>query len=218
MAWYDDIGNYLQPLTSGKLDPVLALGSSGLGAVGLISNIVEANRQKKMQQEALALARSPVNWQQFYQPMSEQYSRQRRNALMAELATRGIPVDSMYASKLIADDAAAAEREMTEKAMQLGIQARNTQLQGYGTAGNLTPKSDIFKNAAGILEPFMALRKTSALQKQRQALEQPPSQAMQFTEDIGIPGSSRYSSLPSQFYAGSQFEQEPEDLSIPGAY
>ena len=176
MASWEDMSNtatnWLQPLTSGQWDAPMALGGAGLSLAGNIGSIFEYLNQQKQYKDYQAKANAPVNWQQFYQPMTADYQRVMRNAIMAEAASRGLPADSGYSTGIMADSLAAKNNELMTKAMELGNQAKSTQLQGLSTGFAQRPSYAAALGSLGkFMDPLVAYRKQAAALAARKSLE-----------------------------------------------
>ena len=171
-SWGNTIAEWLKPLAEGKWDAPLALGGSvaGLGGVfGGIADYVKQNQQNKAYRNA---ANAPVNWQQFYNPMTADYQRILRNSTAAELAARGIPADSMATTSAISDVLAGKNNELMTKAMELGTQAKNAQLQGLYGANQSNPSyAKILGSIGNFMQPLSAYAQNQKALAARKAIE-----------------------------------------------
>lgn len=218
MASWDEMSNtateWLKPLSEGNWDAPMALAGSGLGLAGNIGSIFEYLNQQKQYKDYQAKANAPVNWQQFYTPMSTDYQRVMRNAIMAEAASRGLPADSGYATGIMADSVAAKNNDLMTKAMELGNQAKSTQLQGLSTGFAQRPSyATVLASLGKFMDPLAAYRKQQAALVARKNLEdkyapQQTGQAVStFYDPVGVGGVSpsatwneRMPTGPADFY------------------
>lgn len=173
-----------QPEYGGGLDwgKIGAAGSAGLGTFGLISNALEANRRKKMQEQYFKAASTPADPNQFYRPMTDIEQRMLRNALAAELQGRSVPMDSAYASGSIAESMAKTEGDRFLNAAKLAEAAKQNQLAGYAGVGNLSP------GPIGTADPFAglaALNTRNTLRRTSAGMQ--PNQPIQLTADVQNP-------------------------------
>ena len=133
----------------------LGLGTAALGTgLGLLAS-QKASRERKRQYEALERQRAiaerqlelrnrmadlqtqaamaPLDVMQFYTPMTQAAQRSYRDALAAEFAAQGKPLDSTFFTLATADYLTQKELENLARAQALALQARATQLAGMGT-------------------------------------------------------------------------------------
>jgi hypothetical protein len=133
----------------------LALLGTGLGTYGQYSQAADQERRARQMYD---LARQPVDWRQFYQPMSDlasqAYSRQLRN----EMLSYGAPPQGAYLSNAVAEGMAKDESARVARAMELANQYRNSQLYGYGQRGGANP----FAGATGAFGDYLKWRAMAA--------------------------------------------------------
>jgi hypothetical protein len=172
MEWYDTVAEWLKPLAEGKLDAPFALGGSVAGLGGVVGGIADYVKQQKQKKQYMSAANAPVNWQQFYNPMSTDYQRILRNSTAAELAARGLPADSMATTSAISDILAGKNNELMTKAMELGVQAKNSQLQGLYGANQQNPSYAAILGSIGkFMQPLSAYAQNQKALAARKALE-----------------------------------------------
>jgi hypothetical protein len=200
--WLTDL---LKPLVEGKWDAAGAIGGSALGLGGAVGGIIDWMNQSKAQKAFKNTANAPVNWQQFYNPMSTDYQRILRNSAAAEMAARGIPIDSMAATSMIGDVLANKNNELMTKAMELGNQARGTQLSGLQASGTQNPNyANILGSIGKFMQPLASYASNQRVLAARKQLEDRymggPGQAVNSRFKFGInppdPGSFYEQGIP----------------------
>lgn len=124
-----------------------AMGTLGMGAGigGSIYGITAANRQQhqadqiaKMQRgfagQLGGLVNQPLDVNQFYQPMSDAEQAARMRTIRADLAMRGVPQDSSYATNLTAEQMAGTESGRRDTAVGQAMNSRNLMIQALARA------------------------------------------------------------------------------------
>lgn len=200
--WNETIDAWLKPLAEGKLDSTFALGGSIAGLGGVAGGIADYIKQKNQQKAYQAAANAPVNWQQFYTPLSTDYQRVLRNSTAAELAARGLPADSAMTTSLISDTLAGKNNDLMTKAMEMAIQAKNSQLQGLYGANQQNPSyASILGSIGKFMQPLSAYAQNQKALMARKTLEDKytsgPGQAVNTNFKFGI-----NSPNPGSFYEG----------------
>ena len=138
MGFFDSLLSYLPQTQSGETDfgKIGGYGSMGLGAAGLITNALEANRRLGLQKEMQRAVQNPVSPDAFYQPMTDIEQRMLRNSLAAEQGQAGLG-DSAYGRYNIAESMAKTQAQRYQDAIKAAQQAQQTRLQGYGGYGGM---------------------------------------------------------------------------------
>jgi hypothetical protein len=194
MAWND----YLPSTeTMGNVAPWAQLG---LGGISLIDQIIQANRQKKMQDEMRAKMNAPLDWQQFYtgDAGDAEYTR----AVMKKLATEGTPVGE--AGNVTLGTARAMRKEqLIAEAMDRAQRARSGELGAYGSMAGMTPMR------SGSVDPFGGFANKAAneamirarLEATRLARQQQPGQQVNL-RDVGMQREYPIQEDPFEFDSG----------------
>lgn len=104
---------------------------SGAGSImGMISNYQKQQAQQEAMKRYIKASQQPVTPQ--YQPMSDMESAARNRAIKADLVSRGIPLDSSYATNLTAEGMAGHETDRWKFAMQQANSQRDQMLRALG--------------------------------------------------------------------------------------
>lgn len=148
-----DAGNWLTQSTQGTpyqgifSDPRAYLGAAGtLG--GMYSNYQARNAQQEAMKKYIQATRQPVS-NNYYNPMSDAEAAARNRAIKADLVTRGIPLDSAYATHLTAEGMAGTESQRFKDSMQYAQSDRQRQLEALGSRAGMQPaqvSTDAFGN------------------------------------------------------------------------
>lgn len=205
--WYNQLWNgFSQNYAS---DPSFWF-SAMAPALGILGGLLQSNSQNERYAQAQKAAQGPVNWQQFYQPMSEQAQAAMRRSTMADLATRGLPADSAYATALTAERFGGMEGDMIQRAMQLAQQQRQSYLntlmnapQGAGAAMSGAG------SAMGSLGQWAAYQQ---MLRTRQAAQQ------QYGRSAASPGGTDTQNIYQEPYATSQFGPFSGAAGMPNVY
>lgn len=115
-------------------DMLSGLGALGVGAgiAGTGFGVANAMRNQRAQEHAYdqrkELMGQPIDWQQFYKPMTDIEQQAATRALKADFQGRGIPLDGGYASDWVSDNIGAREGERVRAAQGMGLMNRQSQL------------------------------------------------------------------------------------------
>lgn len=120
----------------------MLMGGAGIatGAGAIAQGIGQAGAYEDQQKAARRLrgvAQQPLDPMQFYRPMSEAERVAFQRSIKADLASRGIPFDSSYATALTSELMAKTEGERWNAAVQQAISGRQTVQSGL--VGGMPP-------------------------------------------------------------------------------
>ncbi len=108
----------------------------GTGA-GVGSQVYGAVQQHNAAEDLKRAANRQINPYEFYNQMSEAERQAMQRQIKADMATRGIPFDSGYATGLTAEIMAGRESDRFNNALNASLANRQMQLGAFGDRGRL---------------------------------------------------------------------------------
>jgi len=165
MADWGDLWSGIMDFVQKDPRVVPAVLGTGMGIYGMAQNAIQQNQLKNyvkgMQQ--------PLQTDNYYQPISAAEQQARMRAIRADLAARGIPLDSAYATNLIAEQMAMTESQRLQQAYQQAASARGL----ASGALAMYPQG----NMQSAMQGFMSLPNWLAARKKEEAIQDQPGPA-----------------------------------------
>lgn len=131
----------------GGLAALGGLAGTGFGIAHSIGQQRDADRARRdfnrqvneNRAQANQLINAPIDWLQFEAPVSDAERSAMARALKADFASRGIPMDSMVASDLVAQRMAETAGSRRSDALNRGLSHRQTQIAGIPQPAAMMP-------------------------------------------------------------------------------
>lgn len=126
--------------TGNLMQGIMSLLSTGLGAFSQVRSGRESSKQRE---RLYNLSRAPLDVAGIYTPMSEAERKAHERQIHAELAVRGVPRDSAYATALASEIMAKTESERYQAALRAAGSKREsairaiTGMPGYPAGGDV---------------------------------------------------------------------------------
>lgn len=197
--------NYMPEMTGDNA--MLGLGALGTAGAG-ISDIVNMSRQSraqdqmnKMQRQRAAeyqdLSRQPINWQAAYQPITDLQSQAMTRGLKADMATRGVPMDSAWASNMVAQNLGEQANQRQMQAFNQASGQRQQQLQELGSR----PMPQMPYNAprmgdyGAFAQAYQGNRMNQLVNQQNQQRQQFHGDYMKLMQGLNNPGQAQMQNL-----------------------